>query len=429
MARREKGRGIYSRGGYWLDRDLRADGTERSPFYVIYWYDDAKRRVRTASTRTDDVVAARQALDRHYLNHAEGENICAGCGQRKLVTTDLPLLRAITDYLASHEELTSINAVRPRLNHVVSHVAHLNRPDLQCSKVDEKWIEDFRKWLLARPVVTSSGRHRAQPRSPSSVENSVIQLAAAINAAHKRGDAARPAQFKPIPTKELNRTPQRRLFVAELADAFRYATDPAHPVKRLGLHRFLMISVGTGARPDAAHDFSTAPDRRQWNADRRILALNPAGRRQTRKRRAVVIAPRQLAPLISEIDGFFVPAASVKSAWETMVEKLGWPADGEGGMKLIRRSVAQLLRDAGTPRGWNVKWRKPTRKVPKEQIEALLGHRVFDSVTDLYAAFDADYLSAATAALEGIIEEIERLCPRAFAQGPMCAGSGAGRSS
>ncbi|MCP3732215.1 phage integrase SAM-like domain-containing protein [Sphingomonas sp. MG17] len=324
------------------------------------------------------------------------------------------VLRAITDYLVSNENLPSIKSVRPRLNHVVRYIATLETPDIRCSRVDEPWIERFRAWMRRQPVISSAGNTRDAPRSESSIENSVIQLAAAINAAKERGDISRPPGFKPIPTKELNRTPQRRLSVAELATAFRYATDPRYPTKRLGLHRFLMLSVGTAARPDAVHDFSTAADRRQWHEERSVIALNPYGRRQTRKRRAIVVAPPQLAERISETEGFFIPFVSVKSAWETMVAKLGWPTDGEGGMKLIRRSVAQLLRDAGTPRAWSAEWRDPARKVPAEQIEVQLGHRVIDSVTDLYSAFDPAYQYAATAALAAIIDAIIDLCPSAY---------------
>lgn len=418
MARRPKKRGLYERGDYWLDWDRRTDGSLRSPHLAIFWYDADRGRLRSASTRTGDLAAGRKALDLHYLQHTEGELICPTCGQRRNVATDMLALRAITDYLTTHEELLSINAVRPRLNHVVRYIATLETPDVRCSRVDEAWIAKFRTWLAGQPVVSSAGAVRDAPRSLSSVENSVIQLAAAINAAHGRGDISRPAHFKPIPTKELNRTPQRHLSVPVLAEAFRYATDPRYPTKRLGLHRFLMLSVGTAARPDAVHDFSTTPDRRQWNAERGVVALNPAGRRQTRKRRAVVIAPRQLAQRIAEIDGFFVPFVSVKSAWETMVQKLGRPTDGEGGMKLVRRSVGQLLRDAGTPRAWSEEWRNPARKVPGEQIEVQLGHRVIDSVTDLYAGFDPDYQSAASAALEAIIDAILGICATAFAAPP-----------
>lgn len=48
-------------------------------------------------------------------------------------------------------------------------------------------------------------------------------------------------------------------------------------------------------------------------------------------------------------------------------------------MKIVRRSIAQLLRVAGTPRAWSDIWRAPTRKVAGEEIELLL-------VTDPWAA-------------------------------------------
>jgi hypothetical protein len=273
MARKSTKRGLYERGDYWLDWDRRIDGSLRSPNLAIFWYDADRGRTRSSSARTGDLAAARKALDLHYLQHTEGELICPTCGQLRNVATEMLALRAITDYLITHEDLPSIKAVRPRLNHVVRYIAMLETPDIRCSKVDEAWIAKFRTWLAMQPVVSTAGKVREAPRSLSSIENSVIQFAAAINAAKKRGDVSRPAQFKPIPTKELNRTPQRRLSVQELADAFAYATDPRYPTKRFGLHRFLMLSVGTGARPDAVHDFSTKAERRQWNAERRVIAL------------------------------------------------------------------------------------------------------------------------------------------------------------
>ena len=416
MPRRAKAKGLYQRGPYWLDWDRKTDGSLRSPYLAIFWYDAERGRIRSAGTRSDDLDTAKQALDRHYLQHTEGEAICPTCGQRRTAATGFMLVRAIADYLASHDHLVSIDAVRARLAHVLRYVAVTGAPDVRCERIDEDWVRRFRAWLAAEPVVSTAGTVRTEPRSAGTIENSVIQLAAAINTAHKRGDTSRPAQFQPIPTKELNRTPQRRLTIEELAAAFRYTQEETHRAnERVALHRFLMISVATAARPDAAHAFSLDPAKRQWNPDRRVIALNPAGRRQTKKRRATVIAPWQFARRLDGITkGSFVPVISVRSAWDTMADHLGWPRDGEGGMKIVRRSIAQLLRDAGTPRAWSKQWRAPKRKVPTEQIEAQLGHNEIDSVTDLYAAFDPDYLAQATAAIEGIIDSIEALCPGAF---------------
>lgn len=291
--------------------------------------------------------------------------------------------------------------LKARLNHIVDYIATLASVALKCSQIDEEWIQLFRAWSAKRPVVFTSGRVRDEPRAASTIENSVIQLAAAINRAFLRHDISMPPQFRPIQTKELNQTPARRLSVTELAEAFRYAIDPRFPVKRRALHHFLIASVATAARPDAIADISTRPERRQWNKDLGVLALNPKGRRQTKKRRAIVMAPWQFASHLNSCDGFFVPVKNVSGAWDSMCQSLGWAKDRESGPKLIRRSIAQLLRD-------------PKRMVPTEQIELQLGHRSIDSVTDLYAAFDPAYLAACTQAIEGIINQIESLCPGAF---------------
>jgi hypothetical protein len=411
MPRRAKAKGLHHRGRYWLDWDERADGTRRSPFLTIFWYDDERGRIRSASTGTVDEGQALRALILKDLADHGGGDLCPTCGQRKPAeATPYFVTNAINEYRAVKDD-TVLDA---RLDHVVDYIATLPSAEIKCEQVDEDWVAAFRTWSAAQPVVFSSGRFRDEPRAPSTTENSVIALQSAINQAEWRKRIPEGARFTPIQTKVLNRTPYRRLSIDEIAAAFRYASDPRFPVKRQGLHRFLMLSVGTAARPDAAHDVSTERDRRQWNADRSVLALNPAGRRQTKKYRATVIAPWQLAHRLDEVKGFFVEAVSVRSAWDSMCDDLGWPRDREFGMKIVRRSVAQLLRDAGTKRAWSEEWRDQSRKVPSEEIELQLGHRKLDSVTDLYAAFDPDYLANATRAIEAIIDEIEARVPGAF---------------
>jgi hypothetical protein len=83
-------------------------------------------------------------------------------------------------------------------------------------------------------------------------------------------------------------------------------------------------------------------------------------------------------------------------------------------MKLIRRSIAQLVRDAGTKRAWSNEWRDRMRRVPSDEIALQLGHRKIGSVTDLYAMFDPDYLENVTAAIEGVIDAIIEKVPSAF---------------
>jgi hypothetical protein len=64
------------------------------------------------------------------------------------------------------------------------------------------------------------------------------------------------------------------------------------------LLRFLQISVATWCRPDAAHDFSTTPDRQQWLPAARVVRLNPKGRAQTKKYRPALPVPEKFARLL-----------------------------------------------------------------------------------------------------------------------------------
>ncbi len=396
MPRRAKAKGIYQRGAYWLDWDRRADGSLRSPNLAIFWYDAGRGRIRSTSARTGDVAEAKTALDRHYLEHSEGEAVCPTCGQRRQAGAGFLVLQAIQNYLATRDD----PAIGHRIAHVTTFIAETGALTLTCRQANEAWAERFRTWAAARPIVSKTGITRE--RSPSTIENSLIQLAAAINASHKRGDSTVPAQFKPIPTTQLNRSPAHRSDLAELARMFRYATDPAFPVKRAPLHRYLMAAVATMARPEEVHDISTSAAREQWNATARVLNLNPRGRRQTRKYRATIPVPWQFARRLDAAPpGYFVGVASVKSAWETMVDKLDLPRDGESGMKLIRRSMATLLRARLPKADW-------------AELEMFLGHDRFDTTTSIYAPFDPDFLGAARAEIERIIDEIEALVPGAF---------------
>ena len=71
---------------------------------------------------------------------------------------------------------------------------------------------------------------------------------------------------------------------------------------------------------------------------------------------------------------------------------------GESGMKLVRRSIAQLLRDRG---------------VPENDFELQMGHRRLTGTTEPYAAFKPGHLANATREIETVIDGIEILAPGA----------------
>lgn len=397
MPRRAKAKGIHHSGRFWLDWDAGRDGTRRSPYLTIFWYDADARRVRSVSTGTADVEAARVQLIKRDLTESGLGEFCPTCGQKVEADAGYLLCDAIRDYLA----LKDSKILAAQLDHVLDYIEVTGGQALRCADVGEDWIGGFRSWLADQPIVFTSGRVREEPRALSTIENSVITLAAAINKAKSRGKIADPAQFRPIPTKDINNTPRVRLTVKQLADAFRYAADPRMRGRRASLHNYLIAALSTLARPDAVIDISTDPKREQWHSDHKVLALNPKGRRQTKKYRATLVTPWQFALHLDGCEGFFVPVKDITGAWETMRTELGWPSDRQYGPKIIRRSGAKLLRDRLPKADWS-------------EIEMMLGHARFDQTSDIYAPFDPTYLAAAKAELERIIDEIEILAPGAF---------------
>ncbi|MBR0553842.1 hypothetical protein J7S20_15140 [Sphingomonadaceae bacterium LXI357] len=313
-------------------------------------------------------------------------------------------------YLEARKGRTSIGAIRPRLGHIVNYLTDNSLVATQCNEIDEDWIEDFREWNILIPVEQGNGSTRE--RAPGTVEASVRQLAAVVNFAKQKGHTLKGAQFKPKKAAEVSHTPTYRASVQELAKMFRYCTEPARKdgesdkayTKRIAgrrqLLRFLQISVATWARPDAAHDVSTDPRRGQWDSHRRRLNLNPRGRAQTRKYRPVVPIARQVAPLLNETKGYFVTVSSVRQAFEAMQGALALPGDREAGLKVIRRSMAQLGRDRLGRTGW---------------IEGkyMLGHHR-PAISDLYAIDEPGDYPLALEVTEQIIDEIIALAPLAF---------------
>ena len=77
----ETGDALYSRGKYRLEWDRRADGSFRSPFLHVVWYDPAARRNRSRSTGETQIAAAEDALDRFYLERERGQSVCHACGR------------------------------------------------------------------------------------------------------------------------------------------------------------------------------------------------------------------------------------------------------------------------------------------------------------------------------------------------------------
>lgn len=376
MPRTHRSKPLYQRGEYRL---YPREGRNLE----IIRYEGGRERIISAGTK--DIEAGKIALDKVYLRATGGEYIPPSNQVSPLVTD------VMADYqLAVGDERDSSSAIGHRLAHVGNYIATL-RSVPRCEEIDERWVAKFRTWLGKQPI---NGNKWSKPadrqRSPATIENSVLQLRAAISWAKQI-----PA-FTVIPLPNVTRSPDYRADIPMLAAMFRYAMQP----RRQNLLAFLRLSVATWARPDAVMDASTAPARGQWKSTARAFDLNPVGRKPTKKRRAVVPVPECVGEWLDTIKGPVVPQQLSKATWRRMQAELGIPFDGQGGMKLIRRSVSTLARPLIGERDW-------------VQGETYLGHRK-SSTSDIYALPDPAHLGVALAATQTIIDEIDKLAPGAF---------------
>ena len=392
MPRTKRQEPLYQRGGYRLY-------PRKGRNHEIIWYDTEAGRERGISAGTTDDAKATTELDRLYLENS-GEKLCPHCHRPYDGGEGQYLAEAISDYLVLNTEKPSYHALRSRLDQVLDYLDATDQPLVTCLQIDDRWIAKYRKW--GRQQEYRAGKIR----SAATVEASVATLAAAITATQ-----AQRANFKPLPLKSVNRTPIYRAGIPELAAMFRYCLYPerenatekqiaAYRGQRDQLLRFLRGSISTWGRPDAVHDISTDPKRRQWFSNARVLSLNYEGRDQTKKFRATVPIAKQFATHLDETAGAYISVGSVRKAWDAMATEIGLPGEREGGLKLIRRSMATLARKRIGEANW-------------QQGRMMLGHVKHD-VSDIYALPDPANLGLALAATEAIIEEIDKACPGAF---------------
>ncbi|PTW44663.1 phage integrase family protein [Sphingomonas faeni] len=423
---------VYQRGKYWLAHDERADGTLRSPNLYIWWYDSGTRRERSTSTATSDVAAAILELDKVYLaDKGEAPAFCHACGQPLAQAQAYLLTDAIADYkIEWGNTRASADTISGRLAHAVAFLdaehalgaegrfGHSTSCATACGTV---FVNAFRAWSRLQPVEWRNGKGEvtvSRPRSPAATEASIAQLIAVLNHAANAEPARsdkRPI-YKPLPARQVQRQRRTRIGVEELAKMFAYAAEPDR--QRGSLHAFLVASVCTIARPGAVVDINVAPDREQWWPGAPTLDLNPQGRTQNKKHRAVLpVLPLLDRWLREEYETYMalpIPDRAgrgwlvnyhgraiqdVDRAWDTMLTNLDMPAGREWRPYLLRHSLATLVRNNGAK-----KW----------DLEGFMGHRD-GSQTEVYAIGE---FPTVVRALNRIIAKIEKLAPGSTHRNP-----------
>ena len=158
------------------------------------------------------------------------------------------------------------------------------------------------------------------------------------------------------------------------------------------LQQFVLLSLATGARPDAVLGLTWD----QVDFGGNVLRLNPIGRTQTKKRRADVPMCDELRKLMLSWEPDEGPVIQfrgkglkrIKRSWEAAREGL---ADGANPYSL-RHTVARWLR---------------AESVPVWEVAALLGHTMpGHHVTELYAAADPKHMQTTKTALDKLLRAV-----------------------
>jgi len=167
------------------------------------------------------------------------------------------------------------------------------------------------------------------------------------------------------------------------------------------LSRWLMISMATACRPEAAVDLAPV----QRIRDAQAVNLNPPGRAQNKKRRPILRSPKVLTTAMdrwerSGLDAHggkycgYASVDSVDSALERVCKRqhINLP---QMSVYSIRHKVTTVLRAAG---------------VPREQIDRQLGHVGGGArTTEDYGEYSPDFQKEAAAAIDTWIRRLRAL--------------------
>jgi integrase len=226
-------------------------------------------------------------------------------------------------------------------------------------------------------------QRRRERVSDSTISRELSVLRAALNRAHRRGMLA-----NPIPVMGLGASPERERVMtpAEVA-ALLDAATATH------LRTFLVLAINTAARPDAILGLS----RPQVDLSAGFINLNPAGRKQTKKRRPTLPITDSLRPWLEGLSGdpAYVlykgrPVGAIKTAFREARRTAG--LDDDVIPYTLRHTIASEMRRRG---------------VSPWEVAAWLGHRIAEfSTTERYAKYGPDYLAGARQAIDSYVAEL-----------------------
>jgi integrase len=337
------------------------DKRPNSPNWCVCWFDPATRQTRRASLRTADFQIAKIRLAEHVTKNETLRNVDPA---------GVPLEAILIRYWDEHAKATpSAEQARFALAKWSDHFCGATVSELTPQR-QETFIAEL----------------RAKGYKPSYISRILSVGRAALMRAWKRQELAS-VPFITDVTRDLEEEAERfrDLSLEEVLHLLRAAARVPH------LFRFCMISLNTLGRPDAVLDLCPA----QVDLKRRLINLNPKGRRQTKKYRPVVPITNSLLPWLVDWEGeryvlyHGQPVASIKKSFAVAVEEAGL---ANVSPYCLRHTMAAELR---------------ARNVPEWEVIGIMGHKSKTArTTERYARFRPDHLSLAVSAIDAYFADL-----------------------
>jgi len=299
--------------------------------------------------------------------------------------------RAARDIILSRAELRDEEPAETPLLAVLDRY-YLQRGSEAASKDTAKraialWREHWGDWATVADLTVSRQEGFVRWLSERGYSDGYVRRVVgvgqtALNRARKRQEVAGVPFVELPPGGEAFEHKATRAQLVALLNA----PMPAH------VWTYLLIRLNTGCRGDAALDLQPF----QVDFDGGTIRLNPAGRRQTKKRRPVVPLTRTLRAHLKTQQGPFYAGwhgnrtVSIKTTWRKLRKAAGLPT--WFAPKVLRHTVASELRRRGVP-AWDV--------------AGLMGH-TGGKVTEGYAKFDG---AKVRKALDGWMADLAKDVP------------------
>lgn len=347
----------------------------KNGIYQICWYDSTTGQIARTTTGTADIEAARTALYKHALEHAQPIN-----------GTDAQLAAVMQSYYIHYAQ------------HLPS--AHCQR----AAQADalEIWgdpnVSDLKRTKQLELVVAL----RARNLSDWTIDSRLNRIWAAMNW-HKRDHAefVVPEQITAEDWKPVLEDRDHVYSLEELASLLDAAAEPPIDIRYTREHwwRFLVLAIGTASREAALREL-------KWDeVDLRVgrIKLNPPGRRQTKKRRPTVpIAPTLAAELASwshdgeQVVTYYGRGLATREFYDLLAERAGVT----GGPNVIRHTVRTWLAEYG---------------VPDSEADIFMGHRPEGTATSRrYIHRRPEYLRSVTEGIEALFQALGSMIRRPF---------------